>query len=400
MLAPEKIYQRARNRYADFLRSLCTGEPFFPLTVIGAGLVRPGDFAADRAAIDALNRESKEQAGYGYEITWAERTFRRWGIQKVPRMVTFPTRQDYVRALGKLAEVRQFQADYELIRVQRPELEAWAQAKPLDVVAYAGRWPKLLAVCTYLRENPRPGCYIRELPIAVETKFVEKHVGILSQLLPFAAPDTVRPDAMRFEVRFGFRCKQPLIRIRFLDSFVAVRSGFPICEIGIPLADFCNLPLAGTLILIVENEMTFLTLPALPGTVAVFGAGDAAASLVTVDWLGGCPIIYWGDLDSHGFETLSCLRRKFPNVHSLMMDERTYSEHQNFAVDAAQTRCQERLNLAPAEQAMYDQLAKAGKLLEQEHIPNAYSEPRLRGAVSNAHVNGVFATVSSSGPVK
>jgi hypothetical protein len=399
MLTPEQIHRRARNRYVDFLRSLCTGAPFFPLTVFGAGMVRPRDFATDRAAIDLLHQQSKEQTGFGYEITWTERNFRRWGMQKIPRTVSYPTQQDYLRALGRQAEVRHFQADYELIRMQRPELEAWAQAKPLEVVNYAGRWQKLLDVCTYLRENPRPGCYIRELPIAVETKFVENHMGILNELLPLAAPGTVIADCTRFEARFGFRYKQPLIRMRFLDPGVALRSGFPVCDMGIPLDGVCNLPLAGVVIVIVENEMTFLTLPALPGTVAIFGAGDAAASLITVEWLAGCPIIYWGDLDSHGFETLSCLRRRFPNVGSLMMDETTYSDHQNFAVDAAQTRCQERLNLAPAEQALYDRLVEAGKLLEQEHIPNAYSQPRLRGAVSKARVNGVFASVSSLGPL-
>src|SRR4051812_10460455 len=84
MLTPDQIYRRATRRYGDFLRSLCTSAPFFPLTVFGAGMAKPSDFGADRTAIELLRMKSKEQIGYGYDIVWTERTFRRWGIQRIP----------------------------------------------------------------------------------------------------------------------------------------------------------------------------------------------------------------------------------------------------------------------------------------------------------------------------
>jgi hypothetical protein len=381
MLTPEQIYRRARHRYQDFLRSICTGQPFFPLNVFGAGMVRPKDFAADRAAIEILRKQSKEQIGYGYEITWVEQTFRRLGMQKIPRSVTFPTQQDYVRALNKQSEVRQFMADYDLIRQECPELEKWAQAKPIEVVTYARRWDKLLAVCTYMQRNPCPGCYLRELPVVMDTKFIENHVGVLSQLLPIAAPSTVTSDDTRFESRFGFRCKQSLVRVRFLDRDFGARLKFSVFDFATPLDEFRNLPLGGNTVVIVENEMTFLTLPTLPETIAVYGAGDAAALLVTVAWLGSCRVFYWGDLDSHGFEILSNLRRQFPNVTSILMDECTLSDHNVFAVEAAATRAKGRLELTPVEQLLYDRLVETGKLLEQERIPDSYSRPRLWQAV-------------------
>lgn len=381
MLTPDQIRRRALNRYEDFLRSLCTGESLFPLAVFGAGMSKPKDFVADRAAIETLRKHSKELAGFGYEILWEERNFRRLGAQKIPSEVNFPAQDDYVRFLSKTAEVRQFEFDYELIARRCPELQPWAQSKPLKVVTHAGSWDGLLNVCLYLREHPHPNCYLRELPVVVDTKFVERHTGILTELLPVAAPATVGTDASRFETLFGFRFKQPLVRARFLDPNLASQFGFSITDFSTPVDQFRRLPFEGCVVLVVENEMTFLTLPALPNTIAIWGAGDAAALLVTVPWLNQCRLLYWGDLDSHGFETLSHLRRAFPSVHSVLMDESTFKTHFDFAVNAAPSSSQDRLELTRDERAIYDRLVEKGLLLEQERIPNRVSAPELLQSV-------------------
>jgi hypothetical protein len=381
MLTPEQIHRRALNRYADFLCSLCTGESLFPLAVFGAGLAKPKDFVTDRAAIEILRDQSKERIGFGYEITWEERNFRRLGTQRIPTTVAFSTRDDYVRFLKKQAEVRQFQDDHALIQMLCPELSTWAQARPLKIVAHAGIWQGLLDVCVYLRGNPRPNCYVRELPVVVDTKFVENHKGILSELLPIAAPSTAGPLNGSFEMQFGFRSKQPLVRMRFLDKQVAIRSGFPMNDFATPLNEFRNLPFGGNAVLIVENEMTFLTLPSLSGAIAIYGAGDAAALLAGVTWLNSCRLFYWGDLDAHGFETLSHLRIQFPHLASILMDEHTLKSHSAFVVKAAATRSKQKSGLTSAEQALYEELAERRILLEQERIPNVFSMPRLFQAI-------------------
>lgn len=381
MLTPDQIHRRALSRYPEFLRSLCSGDSFFPLVVFGAGMAKPRDFTADRDGIRLLTSQSKEQTGFGYEITWKEKTFRRLGAQRIPATVALTTQEDYVRFLKKQSEVRQFVADCELIQHQCPELRDWARDRPLKVVAHAGVWQELLNVCLHLRSKPRPNCYLRELPVVVDTKFIESHKGILCELLPIAAPQTVGPDTSSFESWFGFRLKQPLVRMRFLHPALANRYGFPIDDFAIPLETCCNCPFGNSTILIVENEMTFLTLPQLPGTIALFGAGDAAALLTAVGWLESCRVFYWGDLDSHGFETLSNLRKTFPRVSSILMDENTYSTHSIFAVSASPTRATERLNLNPAERALYETLVENGKLLEQERIHCGYSTPRLTVAL-------------------
>ncbi|KAF0179596.1 MAG: hypothetical protein FD161_1213 [Limisphaerales bacterium] len=400
MLTPDQIRRRASKRYEEFLRSLCTGEALLPLAVFGSGLSRPNDFATDRAAIEALRSQSKEQAGFGYAITWKEHQFRRLGLQKVPDEVVFPTQNDFVRFLGKSSEVRQFQADYDLIVARCPELRSWAQAKPLKVVHHAGAWEGLLNVCGYLKEHPRPDCYLRELPVVADTKFIERHTGVLAELLPVVAPATVGPDVSRFETRFGFRFKQPMVRARLLDPALAGRLGFPVSDFATPLDQFRGLPVADVVVLIVENEMTFLTLPVLPKTIAIWGSGDAATMLTTVAWLNQCRLLYWGDLDSHGFETLAQLRTAFPSIQSVLMDERTFDTHAGFAVKASPSTSQKLLELTQEERAIYHRLIETGLLLEQERIPNCVSGPELlRGMQAVEHPTFEDAPSKGSGAV-
>jgi hypothetical protein len=382
MLTPDQIRRRALNCYEDFLRSLCTGEPFFPLNVFGGGLAKPKDFVTDRAAIEALRKQSKEQTGFGYDITWEDRNFRRLGTQKIPNIVAFSNQEDYLRFLNKLTEVRSFQSDYHLIKQEFPELTLWAQAKPLKVVAHAGDWTGLLAVCAYLRKHGRPNCYLRELPVEVDTKFIERKRGVLNEVLPIVVPDCVAPDATTFENRFGFRQKQPLIRFRFLDAGIAKSAGLPFCDFAIPLEKAEQLHLPASNIVIVENEMTFLTLPPLPKTVALFGGGDAVSHLCRLSWLAKTRLFYWGDMDTHGFESLSILRSRNPHAESVMMDNETFIQFTNFSTKAAAFSSRDELKLSDSERQLFDVLNKSERLLEQERIPLAYATQQLRSRLS------------------
>ena len=382
MLTPDQIQRRALNRYEDFLRSLCTSVSIFPLNVFGGGLAKPTDFVADRSAIEILRKHSKQQTGFGYEITWEDRNFRRLGTQKIPSAVAFPTQEDFVRFLNKLTEVREFQTDYALIQQQFPELVLWAQAKPLKVVAHAGEWGGLLAVCAYLQKHGCPNCYLRELPVEVDTKFIERKRGVLNELLPIVASNCVGLDDTSFEKRFGFRQKQPLVRFRFLDTGIAKAAGLPFCDFAIPLEEAERLHLSATNAIVVENEMTFLTLPPLPKTVALFGGGDAVSHLCRLSWLAKYRLLYWGDMDTHGFESLSFLRSQHPHTESVMMNTETFTKFKHFAIDASAYSSRAELNLSQTERELFIFLTHTRKLLEQERIPLGYAVQQLQACLA------------------
>jgi len=382
MLSPEQIRKRALNGYENFLRSLAAREDIFPLPLFGGGLSRVTDYTKARDAIIALRESSKQTKGFGYSVEWKEQSFRRFGEQQVPSTVSFPTREDYTRFLGKCSEVRQFEQDCKLVLESFPELAAWIERNPLRVVEHAGDWTGLIAVCAHLRQNGRPNCYLRELPVEVDTKFIERKRGVLGEILPTVAPNCVGDDASTFETRFGFRQKQPLIRFRALDASLVGPSKLPFADFAIPLDAACRVSIAAKNILVVENETTFLTLPPIPDTLALLGAGDAVSLLQQMDWLRRFRIVYWGDMDTHGFEALSLLRKHHPQTESLMMDVETYERFHHFAKKAAPYASKTELLLSDAEGRLFKTLHAEGRLLEQERITLNYARPKLLEALN------------------
>ncbi len=77
----------------------------------------------------------------------------------------------------------------------------------------------------------------------------------------------------------------------------------------------------------VENEITYLAFP-LPGdAIVIFGGGYAVDVLEPLGWLTGLDLIYWGDIDTHGFAILNRLRHRFGHARSMLMDRATLLAH-------------------------------------------------------------------------
>ncbi|UVJ40583.1 DUF2220 domain-containing protein [Arthrobacter sp. CJ23] len=90
-----------------------------------------------------------------------------------------------------------------------------------------------------------------------------------------------------------------------------------------------TLRLPVTRVLITENLVNFLALPECPGTLAIYGGGYGFSSLRDAQWLRDCEVLYWGDLDTHGFRILDQLRAVHPHVASVLMDEATLLAHRD-----------------------------------------------------------------------
>ena len=385
MITPAEISRKAQRLYPDFLTSLITGEPFFPIE-FPIGRV-PKDFLERGEAIRQLKAYSKDTLGYGYTLELESRNTHRQGLQSRPSRIFIETVDDYLKLLKKEKEVFQFEEDIELIRTQVPELENWISQNPNKVVAYSDIWLDLLKVCRYFQHSPQPNLYIRELPIEVHTKFIEQNKPILRSLLEELLPaerltSVENEKADVFEKRFSLKFSEPRIRFRLLDTAIQERRGFPATDISLSISDFEQLDLASYRCFVTENKMNFLTLPFLPDSFAIFGKGYAVQALKATAWLHRCPIVYWGDLDAHGFEILSQIRRYFPQTRSVMMDRETFETFQAFSVRGTAAIAKDLPNLTPEEQSLYTDLVLHQRRLEQEHIDQSYANRRLELTLS------------------
>jgi hypothetical protein len=381
MLNPDDIQQLCERKYPAFLRSLVTGEKFFPMPIRFGQPSTSDDWEKLRQEVSSL-----ANGQLGYQIEWTETNTRRWGRQKFPTRVWFENESDYVTALRKSQEVASFRMNLALSREQLPNIDAWLSSNSVRVVEYARVWADLLKVCRYFLAHPRPGLYARELPIEVDTKFIERHESVLGSLLDFLLPDLAKVESNRFEEQFGLRYDEPMIRFRLLDSKLRFRLNLPVDDLAVPLSQFRALNWIGITALITENKMrtTFLTLPTAPNSIGIWGGGGAVELLSSVNWLANCRLFYWGDMDVHGFHILSRLRETFPNIVSAMMDDVTLNAFARFIVNANESSCEMISHLTMDECRAYQRVKQGNLLLEQEKIPYSYAAPLL-GALLKAN---------------
>jgi hypothetical protein len=374
MITPDDIRKKAMARYIPFLRNLAEGIPFSKLVITGDKSYSRSSWIDFQSEIQAIISQSKEKKKYGYTLEFQQVKTKYLGLQDLPKLISFDSQSDFLLFLGKEQEVENFEKDVSLVTTAFPELAGWINRNPGKIIGYHGKWDSILKICQYFRQNPRPGLYIRELPVPVHTKFVEQHQAILRELLDTIITDYINPGENQFERRFNLKYREPQIRFKILDKSISLQFFSGIDDLAIPLSSFeaLNLPLKK--VLVVENKtnlFTTLTLPFMQDTMAVFGEGNAVLNLGHTPWLSEMEILYWGDIDVHGFEILSRLRAFFPHTRSVLMDKATFDrffEHDSGAVSGNPSH----LNLSYDERNLYDLLKANNWRLEQEKIPQCY----------------------------
>ena len=299
------------------------------------------------------------------------------GVNAVPDEVWIDSLDACLAIIRKQCEFACFMAIVEECRSREPSLMAWLSRRPLQALALADEWDRLIDIVAWCRRHPRPDVYVREVDIpGVDSKFIDLHRGVLAELLDLALPseaiDTSAVGATQFARRYGFRDKPQRIRFRVLDPTLSLVAGSFAHDITLDAASFAALDPPVSRVFITENEINFLAFPASSGAIVIFGAGYGFEALREASWLRRCRICYWGDIDTHGFAILDQLRSQLPQVESFLMDRATLM---NFAAlhgkeDKPTLRDLTRLNAIEA--ALYDDL-RDNRLglnlrLEQERI--------------------------------
>lgn len=363
----------------ELLRDTLSGTPRFPLRLT---LKTPSSSDLSER-FEAVREWTATLAKAPLRIEWQEVRHRVQGKQRLPAAAWIDTADAAIAWLGKQNDWAQFARLVERTRQACPALLPWLEKRPLQALALAlaEAWPRLLAVVAWRQAHPRPGIYLRQVDLpGVHSKFIEAHRAVLAELFDLALPaeqiDASRSGSGQFAARYGFRDKPLRIRWRPLDPDIATLPGLRTPDLTLDADSFSRLTLPVRSVIITENETNFLTLPELPGALAIFGAGYGWEALAGAQWLTNCTLRYWGDIDTHGFAILDQLRSHFPQVESLLMDRATLDAHSAFWGREEKPLKAELHRLTTAEQALYDDLRDnriGDKLrLEQEHLGYAW----------------------------
>lgn len=385
MITPQDIRAKALRHWSSYAyHRLClSGTPWQAFDI---PFGKPGgrellnDFANIRNSLHELQTSAKATLGYGYRIDFEPVAHRQLGEQHLPSRIYFETEQDFLRFIGKLREATQFKQLAQQSFERHPALAEVLHDKPRWLLDNLEVWSKLLSVADWFIAHTRPDIFIRQIDLpGIDSKFIEQHKTQLTVLLDaLLPPSTIEHEAKSFERRYGLRFDQHLIRFRMLDLSIAA-SG--LTDITLPLAEFCRLELPLKYVFITENKVNGLAFPDFSESMVIFSLGYGVGSLAEADWLKTKRIVYWGDLDTHGFEMLSRLREIFPHVESMLMDNTTLVKNRTLCVTEASPVKNFPPFLTDTEHSTFNALLSPSGIalrLEQERIPFGQIEAFLR----------------------
>jgi len=364
----------------DLLRPLVQGEAMAPrrLRLVGPTSAELSERFDDvRVWMADLRQAGPASGAPRYRIVLREFRHRVLGANAVPDEVWLDTLEDALALIGKQKDAKRFASLVQFTCEQQPALLPWLEKRPLHALALVDAWPRLLAVVSWLQVHPRPGIYLRQVDLAgVDSKFIESHRGVLSELLDLALPldaiDAGASGLSHFCHRYGFKDKPLRIRFRLLDPSIALLPDGCEQDIGVTQAAFERLDVPVRRVFITENEVNFLAFPPLAGSLVIFGAGYGFEVLAGARWLHTRSMFYWGDIDTHGFAILDQLRASFPQVQSLLMDKATLLAHAAQWGEEPQPVLRDLPRLTVEERALFDELRdnrlRVGLRLEQERI--------------------------------
>jgi len=374
-ISPQEIVAKAKNVYPRFLAEWIRGADaeFFPCR-IPANLDRDvQNLSATITASGNLWSKSKAQRGWGYTVHRETIRSRDFGTNQFPTAITIDTRDDLLRLTKKGKDFSATCLVVERVRSELPRLDEWLTKNVRTLARYAEPIEGLIAVTRFFQENPWPDCYVRQIPVAVDTKFVERNKSVLHQWLDLLLPDSaIDVNESDFWLRYGLRDGQPHRGLRLLDGRLAEELAVAFEELSLPIGSIAALPVRDSAVVIVENRTPLHILPVFPRGIGLHGDGKAVTCLEPIKWLQTNRVLYWGDIDVDGFLILARFRKLVPHVESIMMDRETFEQHRSLAGKGNGSSRPLPANLTPAEADVYAKCAEGNLRLEQEKIPQPY----------------------------
>lgn len=373
---PADLRAKVRRRWTDgsLLRALAAGEPC-PVMDLPVRGPRPGEIGDDLPAVQRWIGELEQGSANGrcYTLVTTVIGGRHFGRNPVPSRARVTTYEQAWRLLGTTTQV----ADYRrLLHLSGalPAVRAWAAEHPLRALDVAGEWDRILAAYAWLDGARDSGRFLREITApGVDTKFVERHRSVLSALLGVPA------GAGAFVSALGLRAKPETLRLRFGAGVLGMPRG--LSEASVRAEELATLRVSARAAVVVENEITYLSVPVPEGGVVLWGQGFDVRRAGALPWLQQVDLHYWGDLDTHGFAILHQLRAVLPQTRSFLMDRQTLLQHRDrWGAETSPTAA--RLDRLTAEEGeLYAELVSdrwgEAVRLEQERIDWAWVEARL-----------------------
>lgn len=373
---PADITRKVRRSWDSgaLLQAYAEDRPFVPIEVPIRG-PRPSQIGDDLGAVrDWVGRlDAGRRDDSRYCLDWADVGGRSIGRNRLPSRARVTSWDQAWALLGVAAQVRRY--DEALREVEgAAAVRDWVVNHPLRTLEMASDLRGIVAAYEWLAAQRGSGRYLREISApGVDTKFAERHRGVLAQILGVAG------TSLGFLRGLGLATKPEFVRLRPASTL-----GLPaqLTELALRSEELARLSLAPRRAIVVENEISYLSVDVPPDGIVLWGKGFDVDLVGRLPWLAEAAIDYWGDIDTHGFAILDRLRAWLPQTRSVLMDRETLLHHRDRWVSEERPTSAALARLTLAEGQLYAALVSddlgSRVRLEQERIDWHWVERALR----------------------
>ncbi|UXU90525.1 Wadjet anti-phage system protein JetD domain-containing protein [Burkholderia sp. S-53] len=356
LLSPEAARDFLVRRFNNQHQTWLAGGGSWPLNV-SLGAPTEKDIAENPTAVRSWASAWQARTGPG-EVVFEERQFARLGKHMLPVTLSLADANQVSAAVGQSRRWTTAAGRFRLMLDRWPPLaHGSALASKFAVLAdYTGEdFDRLMSLVAWLEANPQSGLYLRQLPVeGLDTKWLEKRTGLIAGLL--RAIKGVDGEDGDIHALCGLRKPAHRVRIRLLCPSLRAQVG-GLCDVEAPAIELARLPIAPRTVFIVENLETGLALPDVPDAVVVMRLGNAVGALGAFPWMQAAVVVYWGDIDTHGFAILDRARSVVPHLRSVLMDEATLLSYEPlWGQEVSQCPNVPLLTLTADERWVYDHL--------------------------------------------
>lgn len=371
------LYQLERY-YKTYLKRVIEDLPFKVIELRG-GKNRPESTIKLAKDIEEFQKfEKRSEQDRGWSIKWEDWNSKKLGKQKWPSSISIETEDDYLYLTKKEAEVHQFKKQLNELIGWRKEIRSFLLMRPNTVLEYQKIWTDLCYVADYLLQNDVRNYYIRSIPLPVHTKFIENNKAFIYSLLKHFSPERYSDESIRFEAALGLREKQHVYTMRWLDDSLAEKymhghEVFGLSTIGLKAVQWEIQE-----IWLVENETNLYLLPKRKGSLVLFSKGHAVTQLFNIPLFTQAKLVYWGDLDEHGFIMLNSFRKNYGHANSIFMDKLTVEQNSDQMLKQPERYKTDQLDfLTDAEIEAFMLLKQSNGRIEQETLNQEFMSKKL-----------------------
>ncbi|MDR1213826.1 MAG: DUF2220 family protein [Propionibacteriaceae bacterium] len=315
----------------------------------------------DQAAVWA-GEWARFPARSGVTVDWVERRWPSAGVQRLPDRVDVMGARALAGLAGRMSGWDDLRAKGERLRAELGEYVTPTLKTVCSRLATTSQddVERLLKVVIWLSEHPDSGLAVRQLPVeGVDTKWLERRRGLVDPLVA----------AVSGRTGLGLAKESGRFRVRLLDQAISC----PLRDFTASPAELAALDITPRWVIVCENLTCVVGLGPLPGSVAVHGLGLDVVELASVPWIEAAQILYWGDIDSHGFRILAQARKTWPQTESILMDEATLDRFSPLAVTEPAPYKSPIGYLNASERATLTRLSQGDLRLEQERVEWTYA---------------------------